>query len=60
VGLAEGSYFVTPGMSSLTADVTLDRLNGRKSLLEQLNQVRSALDCSSVAGESRIVIAPIV
>jgi hypothetical protein len=51
VGLADGSYFVAPGVSSLTADVTLDRLHGRRSLLEQLNDSRRELGISS-AGQS--------
>jgi hypothetical protein len=37
VGVAEGSYFVVPSASSLLDEVTLDRLDRRKSLLTQLN-----------------------
>jgi hypothetical protein len=51
VGLKDGSYFVTPGVSTLSADVTLDRLHGRRSLLEQLNDVRHALGSTKVGRE---------
>jgi len=51
VGLKDGSYFASPGASSLTSDVTLDRLHGRRSLLEQLNDVRSELGAAKVGRE---------
>ena len=51
VGLKDGSYFITPGAASLTADVTLDRLHSRKSLLEQLNVVQQQLGASQVGRE---------
>ncbi len=38
VGVAEGSHFVVPSASSLLEELTLDRLDRRKSLLSQLNQ----------------------
>jgi uncharacterized protein (DUF1501 family) len=40
IGSSEDSYFVVPAASSLQADVTLDRLNRRRSLLEQLDEAR--------------------
>lgn len=46
VGLKDGSYFVTPGASALAADMTLDRLNSRRSLLDQFNDVRQQLGSS--------------
>jgi len=51
VGLKDGSYFVTPGASSLTADMTLDRLNSRRTLLGQFNDLRQQLG-SSQAGRA--------
>jgi uncharacterized protein (DUF1501 family) len=37
VGIADGSHFVVPSASSLQQELTLDRLDQRKSLLSQLN-----------------------
>jgi hypothetical protein len=51
VGLKDGSYFVTPGAADLTADVTLDRLNSRRSLLTQFNDVRQQLGSSQAGRE---------
>jgi Protein of unknown function (DUF1501) len=47
VGIAEGSYFIVPSASSLQSELTLDRLDRRKSLLGQLNQGLPALVQSS-------------
>ena len=47
VGVAENSYFVVPSASSLLDEVTLDRLDRRKSLLSQLNHALPALVDSS-------------
>jgi len=38
VGIADGSYFVVPNASQLQPELTLDRLNNRRSLVSQLNQ----------------------
>lgn len=38
VGIADGSYFVVPNASQLQPELTLDRLNTRRSLVGQLNQ----------------------
>jgi len=38
VGIADGSYFVVPNASQLQPELTLDRLNTRKTLVAQLNQ----------------------
>jgi Protein of unknown function (DUF1501) len=37
VGVAEGSHFVVPSASNLQPELTLDRLDRRKTLLSQLN-----------------------
>ena len=50
VGVADGSYFVVPDASQLQPELTLDRLDRRKSLLAQLNQAS--------AGARRIVGGP--
>ena len=47
VGIANDSYFVVPSASSLQAELTLDRLDRRKSLLSQLNHNLPALVDSS-------------
>jgi Protein of unknown function (DUF1501) len=47
VGIADGSYFIVPSASSLQNELTLDRLDRRKSLLGQLNQRLPALVQSS-------------
>src|SRR5436190_6069405 len=49
VGIAEGSHFVVPNASSLQSELTLDRLNTRRTLLGQLNQALPALLASSPA-----------
>ena len=47
VEVADGSYFVVPGASQLLPELTLDRLDRRWGLLEQLNQLRPELDQST-------------
>lgn len=51
VGIKDGGYFVTPGASTLTSDMTLDRLNHRRSLLSQMNDVRQQLSSSQAGTE---------
>ncbi|MDX1946639.1 MAG: DUF1501 domain-containing protein [Pirellulaceae bacterium] len=51
VGIAEGSYFVVPSASALQAELTLDRLDRRKSLLSQFNQGLPGL-VQSAAGQA--------
>lgn len=46
MGIADGGYFVVPAASRLPGEVTLDRLNGRKSILQQLNEARPQLGAS--------------
>jgi len=46
IGVADGSYFVVPSASQLQAEVTLDRLNTRKTLLGQLNQLIPGLSAT--------------
>ncbi|HEX5104508.1 MAG TPA: DUF1501 domain-containing protein, partial [Pirellulaceae bacterium] len=43
VGIEPGSYFVVPDASSLQPELTLDRLDRRKNLLTQFNQVLPGL-----------------
>lgn len=43
VACAEDSHFVVPAATQLAPDVTLDRLDGRRSLLEQMNAARREL-----------------
>ncbi len=43
IGLAPDSYFYVPAATNLQNDVTLDRLNRRKSLVEQLDTTRRDL-----------------
>ncbi len=43
IGCADDSYFVVPSATTLAAEVTLDRLNRRKSLVQQLDQARGDL-----------------
>lgn len=43
IGCDDASHFVVPAACGTTGDVTLDRLQGRKSLLEQLNDARAQL-----------------
>ena len=47
IGVADGSYFVVPSASSLQPELTLDRLDRRKSLLSQYNQALPGLIESS-------------
>lgn len=47
VGIAEGSHFVVPSASSLLPELSLDRLDRRKSLLSQLNQALPGLTAST-------------
>lgn len=49
MGVADDCYFVMPAASGFPAEMTLDRLNRRRSLLEQFNVTRLALD-RSLAG----------
>jgi hypothetical protein len=51
VGVADGSYFVVPNASQLQPELTLDRLDTRKSLLSQLNQGLPSL-VASTAGRA--------
>lgn len=48
VEVADGSYFVVPGASQLLPELTLDRLDRRRSLLDQLNQQRPELEKSTI------------
>jgi hypothetical protein len=45
-GLSEDSYFVVPSATTLQADVTLDRLSSRRSLLDQIDDARTDLAAS--------------
>ncbi len=47
VGVEDNSYFVVPSASSLQPELSLDRLDRRKSLLGQFNQVLPGLVASS-------------
>ena len=47
VGVADGSYFVVPNASQLQPELTLDRLDTRKSLLAQLNDKLPSLTAST-------------
>lgn len=47
VGVEDGSYFVVPNTSQLQPELTLDRLDTRKSLLTQLNRGLPSLVASS-------------
>jgi hypothetical protein len=51
VGTAEDSRFVIPGATQLLPDMTLDRLQRRRSLREQFNSLRSRLDTVAAAGQ---------
>ncbi|HWA98105.1 MAG TPA: DUF1501 domain-containing protein [Pirellulales bacterium] len=44
VEMSADSHFVVPAASQLQADITLDRLNQRRSLIDQLDQARADLD----------------
>lgn len=48
IGLSPDSHFVVPSATSLESDITLDRLNRRRSLVEQFDQMRTQL--SDTAG----------
>jgi hypothetical protein len=47
IGLSLDSHFVVPAATSLQAEVTLDRLNRRRSLLAQFDQARCDLATSA-------------
>lgn len=47
IGLSEDSYFFVPAATNLTADITLDRLQRRKSLVSQLDASRRDLAVSA-------------
>jgi hypothetical protein len=49
VGVADDSYFVVPSASRLEGDMTLDRLNRRKTLLTQLNDALPSLAATQPA-----------
>jgi hypothetical protein len=49
VEVAEGSYFVVPGASQLLPELTLDRLDRRRSLRDQLNHQLPDLENSTCA-----------
>jgi hypothetical protein len=51
LGITPESRFVLPGASDMAADLTLDRLNRRRSLVEQFDDVRRDID-QSRAGQS--------
>jgi len=51
VGCSADSHFVVPAATSLPAEITLDRLDTRRSLLEQLEAARRELDATA-AGRS--------
>jgi len=51
MGVAPDGRFTLPGLSRLPADVTVDRLDNRLSLLQQLEKSRRDLD-RTAAGES--------
>jgi hypothetical protein len=46
VGIAHDGRFTLAGAADRTPDLTLDRLNTRQSLLEQLDQARAAVDAA--------------
>jgi hypothetical protein len=46
IGLSADSYFYVPAATNLQADVTLDRLNRRKSLVAQVDEARRDLSAS--------------
>ncbi|HKI37286.1 MAG TPA: DUF1501 domain-containing protein [Gemmataceae bacterium] len=49
LGITPGSRFEIAPEAELPADMTLDRLHGRRSLLEQFDQSRRAFDASPAA-----------
>jgi hypothetical protein len=44
IGCSKEAYFVVPSATSLQDDVTLDRLHGRRSLLEQFEAARAGIE----------------
>lgn len=44
IGCSEDSHFVVPSATSLQAEISLDRLNRRRSLVSQLDQARADLN----------------
>jgi hypothetical protein len=52
IGLEPDSHFVVPSATSLQADVTLDRLNTRRSLLGQFDDARRVF--ADAAGGARV------
>lgn len=48
IACSDDSHFVVPAACGLNGEVTLDRLDGRRSLLEQFNAARSSLDAFAV------------
>ncbi len=43
IGLADDAYFVVPSATELLPEITLDRLDGRRSLLAQFDRARAHL-----------------
>jgi hypothetical protein len=52
IATSEDTYFALPGAGSLLPELTLDRLNQRRSLVEQLNHLRPQLE--QWAGAARL------
>ena len=44
IGLSPDSYFVVPSATALQSGITLDRLNRRRRLLDQLDDARAKID----------------
>lgn len=44
IGLADESYFTVPSASELLPELSLDRLDSRRRLVEQFDEARAALD----------------
>ncbi|MBM4002199.1 MAG: DUF1501 domain-containing protein [Planctomycetes bacterium] len=51
IGCSPDSHFVVPSASGLLAEVTIDRLQNRRTLLEQFNVAKPALE-RSIAGRT--------
>ncbi|MBX7164915.1 MAG: DUF1501 domain-containing protein [Pirellulales bacterium] len=49
MGLAPDSYFYVPSATALADDVTLDRLDRRRSLLEQLDHTRPRVEATAAS-----------
>ncbi|MBI2825837.1 MAG: DUF1501 domain-containing protein [Planctomycetia bacterium] len=49
IGLSPDSHFVVPAATSLQAEITLDRLDRRRSLLVQLDQARADLAAATTS-----------